>query len=52
MGITVLRNAVHSTDTIGRALQKTVGSRRYGEARSKRILFWRFWEEIVENESV
>jgi hypothetical protein len=49
MGITTLRNAVHSTDTTGRALQQTVGSKRYGEARAKRILFWRFWSEVVEN---
>ena len=52
MGISVLRNVVHSTDKNGRALQKTVGSKRYGEARAKRILFWSFWEEILENKFV
>jgi hypothetical protein len=45
MGISMLRNAAHSTDKVGRALQQTVGSKIYGEARSKRILFWKFWGE-------
>ena len=48
MGISMLRNAAHSTDKVGRALQQTVGSKIYGEARSKRILFWKFWGETYK----